>query len=131
MKIHERIKKRRIDLKLTADKVADAIGVSRSTYYRYESEDIEKMPTTVLVPLAKVLQTTPNYLMGWEEENYEFTNAQDAMKFLLEQPTLAAFGGYDASKMSDDQLIKFANRILKFIKMEAEDLEEFNIDNMD
>lgn len=64
-------------------------------------------------------------------ETREFATAQDAMRFLLEQPTLAAFGGYDASKMTDEQLIRFANRILKFIKMEAEDLEEFNVDNMD
>ena len=35
--------------------------------YRYESNYIEKMPTTILEPLAKVLQTTPAYLMGWEE----------------------------------------------------------------
>lgn len=128
MKIHERIKKRRAELKLSADTVADAIGVSRSTYYRYESEDIEKMPTTVLVPLAKVLQTSPNYLMGWEDTNYEFTDAQDAMKFLLEQPTLAAFGGYDPEQMTDEQLIRFANRILKFVKMEVEDLEEVKLD---
>ena len=43
------------------------LGISRATYYRYESKDIEKIPISALVPLAKALRVTPAYLMGWEE----------------------------------------------------------------
>lgn len=68
MKIHERIKKRRQELGLSADYVANQIGVSRATYYRYESADIEKVSIDVIKPLSIVLNTTPSYLMGWEEE---------------------------------------------------------------
>lgn len=68
MTIYERIKTRRKELGLSADKVAEALGVSRATVYRYESSEIEKVPASVLTPLAKVLKTTPGYLMGWEEE---------------------------------------------------------------
>ena len=67
MTIGERIKRRRLELGLSADDVAHALGKNRATIYRYESNDIEKLPTTVLEPLAEVLKTTPAYLMGWED----------------------------------------------------------------
>lgn len=67
MEVYEIIKQRRKELGLTADQVADALGVSRATVYRYESKDIEKVPITVMVPLAKVLHCSPGYLMGWED----------------------------------------------------------------
>ena len=67
MTIGERIKERRTALGLSADDVAEKLNKNRATVYRYESSYIEKLPITVLEPLAKVLQTTPAYLMGWEE----------------------------------------------------------------
>lgn len=68
MTIGKRIKRQRIKLGLTADEVGRALGKNRATIYRYESSYIEKLPTTVLEPLAKVLKTTPAYLMGWEDD---------------------------------------------------------------
>ena len=69
MNIGDRMKQRRKQLKLTADEVAEKIGVSRSNVYRYEKGDIEKLPLEVLEPLSKILQTTPQQLMGWESGN--------------------------------------------------------------
>ncbi|PWJ13919.1 LexA family protein [Ruminococcus flavefaciens] len=66
MTIGERIKERRKELGLTVDELAERLGKNRATIYRYESNDIEKLPTTVLEPLAKVLNVTPAYLMGWK-----------------------------------------------------------------
>ena len=59
----ERIKKRRKELGLRAEDVAEKIGVSRSTMFRYENGEIEKLPYTNLVPIAKALNTTVEYLM--------------------------------------------------------------------
>lgn len=67
MKVYERIKSLRKERGLTAEQVAEAIGVSRATVYRYETKDIENMPITILEPLAKILRCSPGYLMGWEE----------------------------------------------------------------
>lgn len=67
MTIYERIKQRRKELGLSAETVAEALGVSRATVYRYESSDIEKVPASVLTPLAEILETTPAFLMGWDE----------------------------------------------------------------
>lgn len=68
MTIGERVKARRLELGLSVDEVADALGKNRATIYRYESNEIEKLPTTVLEPLANVLGVSPGYLMGWEHE---------------------------------------------------------------
>ncbi len=65
MNTGDRIKQRRIALGLSVDELAEKIGKSRATIYRYENGDIENMPTPVLEPLAKALETTPADLMGW------------------------------------------------------------------
>ena len=67
MKIGERIKQRRLELGYTADALAKLLNKNRATIYRYENGDIENMPIDVLEPLAKALNTTPAYLMGWQE----------------------------------------------------------------
>lgn len=64
----ERIRARRKELGITADALAEQIGVSRSTMFRYENGFIEKMPMNNLVPIARALHTTVGYLMGWDEE---------------------------------------------------------------
>lgn len=68
MTIGDRIRSRRLKLGLSVDEVANRIGKNRATVYRYESSDIEDLPTSVLEPLAKALSTTPAYLMGWKEQ---------------------------------------------------------------
>lgn len=68
MKIGMRIKQRRKELRLSADELGKRLGKDRSTIYRYEKGDIENLPLDVLEPIAAVLQTTPQYLMGWDEE---------------------------------------------------------------
>lgn len=60
------MKARRKEIGLSAEYVADQLGVSPATIYRYENGGIDKVPGDRLVPIAKALQTTPAYLMGWE-----------------------------------------------------------------
>ena len=76
MKVNEIIKKRRKELGLTLKDVANELNVSESLISRYESNDVKNMGIDKLIPLAKVLNTTPAYLMGWEKgdkrEIYDF-----------------------------------------------------------
>lgn len=69
MNIGNRIKQRRTELKITADRLAKMIGKDRSTVYRYESGSIDKVSSDMLVKLAKILETTPSYLMGLDQEH--------------------------------------------------------------
>lgn len=64
MKIGQKIKLKREQIGLSVDELAEILGKNRATIYRYKSSEIEKLPTTVLEPLAKALKTTPAYLMG-------------------------------------------------------------------
>lgn len=68
MSVGQNIKSRRKQLGMNAETLAEKLGVSPSTIYRYESGDIEKVDAAKLIPIAEALQTTPAYLMGWETE---------------------------------------------------------------
>ena len=67
--IQEKIKARRLKLGLSLEDVAKELGVNNTTVMRYESKSIARMPLDVIPPLAKILKCSPEYLMGWEEEN--------------------------------------------------------------
>lgn len=68
MTIGQRIKARREELGISVDELAQRLGKHRATIYRYESNEIGTLPTSVLEPLCVVLETTPAHLMGWEDE---------------------------------------------------------------
>lgn len=74
MKIGNRIKERRTQLKMSADELARRIGKDRSTIYRYEGGGIDKISVDMLEPLAKALETTPAYLIGLDGSG-EFSSA--------------------------------------------------------
>lgn len=82
MTVGERMKLRRKELGMSVDDIAIKIGKDRATVYRYEGSEIENMPIGVLNPLAKALNTTPAYLMGWEEKS---TSSQTASPSLNQE----------------------------------------------
>lgn len=67
MNIGQRINARRKELDMSADELAEKLGKSRSTVFRYENGDVKNLPLDILEPVAKALNTTPAYLMGWDE----------------------------------------------------------------
>lgn len=68
MSIGDRVKERRLYLGYSAEQVAEKLGISPATEYRYENGDISKMPAKLIAPLAELLSTSPAYLMGWSDE---------------------------------------------------------------
>ena len=64
----ERIKRLRKERGLSADELGAMIGKDRSTIYRYERGDIESATIDVVPRLARALQTTPQYLLGWDKK---------------------------------------------------------------
>ena len=123
MTIGERIKNIRKRKKISVDYLATELGISKTTIYRYEDSTIEKIPVNIFDQLCMLLDVTPAELMGntvstdKPELPTEFCNAQDAMEFILKTPTLAAFGGYDPSSMSDETIVDFANELLQQLKL--------------
>ena len=81
MTIGERIKHRRKTLGLSAEEVAEKMGVSAATVYRYESSDILNMGIDKLELIAKALKTTPAALMGWEEKTSNIPQFDNMLAF--------------------------------------------------
>lgn len=64
MSVGQKIRARRMELGLSVDDLAERVGKSRATVYRYESDNIDNMPLSVLEDLARVLRTTPGDLLA-------------------------------------------------------------------
>lgn len=47
----------------------------------------------------------------------EFITPEEAITFILKQPALAAYGGYDINEMSNEEIIEFANELLNQLKL--------------
>lgn len=62
--IGARAKQRRLELNLPMQYVADQLGVNKSTVQRYESGAIDNTKKMVLEGLSRVLDVTPEWLLG-------------------------------------------------------------------
>ena len=60
----QRIRAQRIRLGMTQEELAEALFVEKSMISYYEN-DKKEMRASGLAEMAKVLQTTPNYLLGY------------------------------------------------------------------
>lgn len=116
--INKIISKRK-ELGYSYQDLADKTGLNKSTLMRYENGDIKTLNLDSIEAIAKGLGVTPAYLMGWEDEkeNDEFNTPEAAMQFILKQPAIAAYGGFDVNKMSDDEVMEFANELLRQLKL--------------
>nr|DAD83319.1 MAG TPA: helix-turn-helix domain protein [Siphoviridae sp. ctckx14]DAD85178.1 MAG TPA: helix-turn-helix domain protein [Siphoviridae sp. ctT3f41] len=111
MRIGERIKQRRLELGYTADMLAKMLNKNRATIYRYENGDIENMPIDVLEPLAKALNTTPAYLMGWKDS--EQSVEQKSTDGYYTDPEAAEFAEYLRTRPGARMLFSAAKDITK------------------
>ncbi|MFQ7610087.1 MULTISPECIES: helix-turn-helix domain-containing protein [Blautia] len=69
MGLKENIKAKRIEKQMTLEELACKVGVSRQTIQRYESGTISNIPSDKIELMAKALETTPAYLMGWSDRS--------------------------------------------------------------
>jgi transcriptional regulator with XRE-family HTH domain len=84
MSIGNRIHLLRKQKGMSVTEFANRIGKSRATVYRYESDEIEEMPYTVLIPIAKALDTTPTFLMGYEGKEDQNNKANKLVQYVSE-----------------------------------------------
>lgn len=69
MTIGQRIKARREELNMSQDELAKRIGYkSRSSINKIEL-DLYELRQTKIKSIADALDTTPSYIMGWDEKN--------------------------------------------------------------
>lgn len=68
MNIGQRIKNMRLKNNLTQDELALRINTTKQTIHKYENGIITNIPSSKIEAIANVLNTTPDYLMGWEDD---------------------------------------------------------------
>ena len=66
-----KIKELRQQRGMTLEQVATIVGVGKSTVRKWETGMIANMKRDKIASLAKALETTPAYLMGWNDEQEE------------------------------------------------------------
>ena len=71
--VGERIKDRRIELKLSMPELGKRIGVNKSTIQRYEAGGVDPTRTMIINGLAEALLTTPEWLTGLSNDK-EYDN---------------------------------------------------------
>lgn len=71
MKLGERMKMLRKQKHINADTLAEKIGVSRSTIFRYEKGEIEKVPMAIVEKVADALDVSLPQLMGMREDTLD------------------------------------------------------------
>lgn len=77
MDMSSKIKTLRKSLGLTLEDVGNHVGVGKSTVRKWENGDIVNMRRDKIAKLAEALQTSPAYLMGWEENENKKLDRQN------------------------------------------------------
>ena len=63
----QRIKSKREELRVSQTDLANAIGVSKQTLYKYENDIVSNIPSDIIEKLSSRLDCSPGYIMGWED----------------------------------------------------------------
>ena len=71
MSVGERIRLKRKQKSMTLEELSRFVGVSRQTLSRYEN-NIIAVPSDRMELVATALDTTPAYLMGWDDEGLSY-----------------------------------------------------------
>jgi transcriptional regulator with XRE-family HTH domain len=108
--IINRIKEQRISLGLSYGKLAAKTGISKSTLQRYETGYIKNLSLENFLIIAESLEVSPAYLIGLE-------TPESIIQYLLKQPLISDFGGYNVDKLSEDDLAKFTKDMLGQLEM--------------
>ncbi|MCI5605285.1 MAG: XRE family transcriptional regulator [Clostridia bacterium] len=62
----ERIKQLRKQHKMTQEQLGQIIGVQKAAIQKYEKGTVQNIKRASLIKLAEVLETTPEYILGWD-----------------------------------------------------------------
>ena len=77
MTIGNRIKKAREALNITQEELAQSIGTTKQTIYKYENNIVTNIPSDKIEGISNILHVSPSYLMGWS--NSGLTSAIDGI----------------------------------------------------
>lgn len=79
MEMAERIKERRNIMGFTQEELGEKLGLQKSAIAKYENGRVENMKRSVIADMAALLECSPAYLMGWDD-NISSSNTQMTMQ---------------------------------------------------
>lgn len=88
MTVGKRIKELRDKCGMSQVDLADKVSVSKQTLYKYENDIITNIPSDKIECIAKVLRTSPSYLMGWYGDGSHSGPASHSEKSAVRIPVL-------------------------------------------
>lgn len=95
---------------MTLEEVGNIVGVSKSTVRKWETGDIANIRRDKIAALAKALGTTPQRLMGWEEEDPR-EDLSEYLEMLHKNPQYRSL--LDSTAKLDKEAL---DNLVKFIK---------------
>lgn len=78
MDMSERIKTRRIFMGFTQEELGEKLGLQKSAIAKYENGRVENIKRSIIANMAKVLDCSPAYLMGWDEAEENISYNKDS-----------------------------------------------------
>ncbi len=69
-----RIKRLRIEKGITQIELAEKLNTTKQTISKYEKGIVTNIPSDRIEALARILETTPEYILGWDTEKTEKNN---------------------------------------------------------
>jgi transcriptional regulator with XRE-family HTH domain len=67
----ERIRAKREELGISQTDLANSVGISKQTLYKYENDIVTNIPSDIIEKLANKLNCSPAYIMGWDLKDIE------------------------------------------------------------
>lgn len=104
---NERIHEKRIEKGITLAQIADRLGVTEATAQRYERGNIKNIPYEHMCAYGEILNCSPAYLMGWDEEDPTIQNRDKDLEAI--EKILSADGYVLCCESYDDDYFHIKN----------------------
>ena len=79
----DRLRALRENAGLTLEEVAERLSITRQAIYKYEKNIVTNIPSDKIEALAKLYDSTPEYIMGWDPVDF-IVELEDDVKALIE-----------------------------------------------
>jgi transcriptional regulator with XRE-family HTH domain len=104
----------------TLQKMANALNVPIDEFFKEETSDEVEM-----------FKEDPDLYeiedkIKYAEALIDFAEPENALKFILAQPSMQDFGGYDLKNMSDEEILEIANDMLFAMRLSLEKMKKKN-----
>ena len=125
------LKNLRLERKLTLDELANELNnryslkLNKGMISKWEAGKIE--PRFEFIKCyADYFDVSIDYLLGLSEHRKplkatdngkKITSAPEAVQYLIKNHALAAYGGYNLDEMTEEEIVEFANELLRQIEL--------------